>query len=191
MEEIWLKLRKGDTEAFRVFFYSHKDAIYKYAFLHLKDEELAADIVQEVFLKFWNKVKSIDPHQNIRAYLYTITKHTVLEELRKKALFSNFINHTQYQHTEGSNSNEEQQAFQELQTIYHQAISSLPEKRKEIYQLSKLENRSNQEIAEHLSISPNTVRDQLVKAHKSVKTYILSMSNYILPLLLIIKKIFF
>lgn len=191
MKEIASKLKHGDVETFHTFFYGEKDAVYKYAFLHLRDEELALDIVQDVFLKFWQKRDDLDLQQNIKAYLYTITKHTVFEALRKKALFTQFLKYSLDEEPIVSNDNEEHQDFQELQTLYHEAILSLPDRRREIYQLSKLENFSNQEIADYLSISSNTVRDQLVKGHKFVKNYIILNSEYTIVALLFIDRNFF
>lgn len=180
-----------DRSAFETLFFTYKDDVYKYAFLHLWDDDSAADIVQEVFLKLWNKRGELDPHQNIRSYLYTITRHTVLQELRKRSLFTKFTNHAQYVNPGAINCTEEQQAFHELHELYQQAISTLSEKRKEIYQLSNLENLSNQEIAEYLSISPNTVRDQLVKARKHIRSYISAKGKYVLPTVIFIENVIF
>lgn len=186
MEDILYKLQKGDEAAFKSFFLLHKDAIYKYAFLHLKEEGIAADIVQDVFLKFWNKVNQLDPQQNIRSYLYTIARHTVFEELRKKIQFQNFTDYALNAVSYSRNTSEENIYFNELEKLYQEAIQQLPEQRRKIFSLSKLEHLSHDEIANSLNISKNTVRDQLVKGNKFVKAYILKrFSTPVLALLFI------
>ena len=177
MENIAFRLKNKDKEAFKVFFYEHKDAIYKYAYLHIKEPDLAEDIVQETFTRFWNKIADIDISQNTKSYLFTIARNLVFDELRKRLLFESYSSYYQKTNERYSNNNEDQLYFNELEKLYQEAISLLPEKRRQIFQLSKLENLSNEEIAEMLDISVNTVRDQLVKSNKFVKSFILERSD--------------
>ncbi|TDQ82825.1 RNA polymerase sigma-70 factor [Sphingobacterium yanglingense] len=189
MENIAFRLKNKDKEAFKVFFYEYKDAVYKYACLHIKEPDLAEDIVQETFTRFWNKVTDIDISQNIKSYLFTIARNLVFDELRKRLLFESYSSYYQKTKEGYSNSNEDQLYFNELEKLYQEAISLLPEKRRQIFQLSKLENLSNEEIAEMLDISINTVRDQLVKSNKFVKSFILERSDLLALAAIFIKII--
>jgi len=173
METMYGLLRSSDKKAFEAFFRAYKDAIYKYALLHVKDEGAATDIVQEVFLRFWKKIADIDPGQNAKAYLYTIARNAVFDEMRKKALFKGFAAQAATAQAAHTEDNEERQHYNDLKRLWHEAIGKLPEKRREIYRLSKLENLTNETIAKTLNISANTVRDQLVKGNSYVRRYIL------------------
>ncbi len=173
------KLRSKDELIFRDFFYQHKDALYKYAALHLRDSELAADIVQDVFTKFWNRIEFLDVNQNVNAYLFTIARHAVFEELRKKIQFKNYSDYTAYNIQFGVNNCEEKLHLKELENLYQEAISKLPEQRQKIFRFSKLQHLSNDEIADMLQISKNTVRDQLVKGNRFVKSYIMERSTFV------------
>jgi len=174
METMYGLLKSGDKKAFEAFFHAHKDAIYKYAYLHVKDEDAAVDIVQEVFLRFWNKIADIDPRQNPKAYLYTIARNAVFDELRKKAQFIGFAARAAIEQTPHTDDNEERLHYNDLKRLYHEAIGKLPGKRQEIYRLSKLEYLTNERIAKVLDISINTVRDQLAKGNRYVRRYILA-----------------
>jgi len=171
-------LQKGDKKAFEAFFHAHKDAVYKYALLHLKEGDAAVDVVQEVFLRFWNKRADISPAGNAKAYLYTIARNAVFDELRKKALFNGYVSQTMLDQAPHTDNNEERQNYNELHRIYEEAIGSLPERRRAIYRLSKLENLTNETIAKTLNISPNTVRDQLVKGNSYVRSYVRDAMDY-------------
>lgn len=184
MNEMIQRLCEGNEEAFKAFFYQHKDAVYKYAILHLRDADVAADLVQEVFLKFWNRLNLMDPNQNVRSYLYTIARHLVFEELRKRIQFQNFTAYAIHQTADSANNIEETVDYNELENLYQEAINHLPEQRQKIFRLSKLEHLSLEEIAVLLNISKNTVRDQLVKGNKFIRGYIVSRSS-VLPLALI------
>lgn len=188
MEDITFRLRNGDQEAFKVFFYHHKDAIYKYAYVHIKDQDIAEDIVQETFTKLWNKISDINDTQNVKSYLFTIARNIVFDELRKKLLFESYSSYYKKTKQPYSTSSEDQIYFNELEKLYQEAIALLPEKRRRIFELSRIENLSNEDIAKTLNISTNTVRDQLVKGNKFVKSFILEKSN-LLTLAVIFVKI--
>jgi len=174
METMYGLLKNGDKKAFEAFFRDHKDAIYRYAHLHLKDGDAAVDVVQDVFLRLWNKIADIDPGQNAKAYLYAIARNAVFDELRKKAQFSGFAARAAAEQTPQTDDNEERQHYNDLKRLYHEAIGKLPGKRQEIYRLSKQEYLTNEKIAKALNISVNTVRDQLVKGNSYVRRYILT-----------------
>lgn len=188
MEDIAFRLKNRDEEAFKVFFYDYKDSIYKYAYIHIKEQEIAQDIVQETFARFWNKTSDLDSSLNVKSYLFTIARNLVFDELRKKLLFESYASYYQKTKQAYVTNSEDQLYFNELESLYQEAISLLPAKRREIFRLSKLEHLSNEDIAQLLGISTNTVRDQLVKGNKFVKAFILERSD-LLALAVIFVKI--
>lgn len=172
---------------FKQFYLSYKDKVYKYAFLHFKDEEIAADLVQEVFSKIWNKWDCLDAEQNVRAYLYTVSRNLVFDELRKIKVRLDYSLADKDGAKDIDNSNEESIAYKDLEKIYKEAISKLPKARLEVFLLSKEAFLNNQEIADQLGISINTVRDQLVKANKSVRQHILAHIKVSIALFIFLK----
>lgn len=188
MQEVINRLCEGDEKAFKIFFYQYKDAVYKYAILHLRDSNIAEDVVQEVFVRFWKRINQINPDQNVRSYLYTIARNVVFDELRKNIQFQDFSSYTLHTSKVGVNDSEDDVNYKELEGLYQHAIGLLPEQRQKIYRLSKLEYLTHDEIAALLNISKNTVRDQLVKGNKFVREYVARHSS-ILPLALLFLKI--
>lgn len=188
MREVINRLCEGDEKAFEIFFYQHKDAVFKYAILHLRDNDIAEDVVQEVFIRFWNRIHQIQPDQNVRSYLYTIARHVVFDEIRKNIQFQDYSSYSIHTGKIGVNDSEDDIHYKELESLYRRAINLLPEQRQKIYRLSKLEYLSNEEIAALLRISKNTVRDQLVKGNKFVRAYITRNSST-LPFVLLFLKI--
>ncbi|WP_454879269.1 RNA polymerase sigma factor [Sphingobacterium detergens] len=168
-----MPIENDNIPDFKNFFLSYKDKVYKYALLHLKEEDTAADLVQEAFSRIWKKWGELDENKNPQSYLYTIAKNLVFDELRKQKVRVQF----KLDGIDGSkqvdNSNEESIRFKDLERVYREAIEKLPKARLEIFLLSKEEFLDNQEIADRLGISVNTVRDQLVKGNKFVRQYIL------------------
>ncbi|MCG8310216.1 MAG: RNA polymerase sigma-70 factor [Cytophagales bacterium] len=167
------RLRRGDSSAFEVLFNTYKNRLYAFAFKFVKSEDLACDILHEVFLKVWEKRKKINPDLNFNSYLHTICKHTVYNFLkkasRKEELKLEIINST----LEKRNFVEEDLYFQQYEKMASDAINQLPPRRKEVFQLCKMDGKSYDETASSLGISKNAVKDHMVKASKFIKRYFL------------------
>jgi len=168
-----MPIENNNIPDFKNFFLSYKDKVYKYALLHLKEEDTSADLVKEAFSSIWKKWGELDGNKNPQSYLYTIAKNLVFDELRKQKVRVQFKLDGIDASKQVDNSNEESIRFKDLERVYREAIEKLPKARLEIFLLSKEEFLDNQEIADRLGISVNTVRDQLVKGNKFVRQYIL------------------
>ncbi|WP_394676938.1 RNA polymerase sigma factor [uncultured Sphingobacterium sp.] len=179
-----MPIENNNALDFKTFFLLYKDKVYKYAYLHLKEEPAAADLVQEAFSRIWKKWAELDGDKNPQCYLYTIARNLVFDELRKQKVRFQFQATDIDQTKLVDNSNEEAIRFKDLERVYREAISKLPKSRLEIFLLSKEEFLDNHEIAERLGISVNTVRDQLVKGNKFVRQYILDHFEISIALLI-------
>jgi len=180
-------IEKERAALFRKFYFEYKDKVYKYAWMHLKEKDLALDIVQEVFAKIWVRFDELDQNQNIKAYLYTAARNTVFDELRKIQVKDTYVDIVGSRPVQVDNSTDESLAFKDLENVYQQAIQQLPPERQRIFLLNKTEYLTNAEIAERLGISVNTVRDQLVKANKSVRTFVLANFDISLAVLIFLR----
>lgn len=183
-EEEFMLVDKSIDLDFKDFFVSHKDKVYKYAYMHFRDGDLASDIVQEAFSKIWAKWDTIDAGQNYSSYLYSTTRNLVFDELRKRQVRLQYSALKQLGVEAHDNSIEDKIAYKDLEKLYKEAISKLPKCRMEIYALSKEEFLNNSEIAEKLGISVNTVREHIVKGNKFVRSYILERMSLSLALII-------
>lgn len=182
--EEFMLVKKNINLDFKTFFMSYKDKVYKYAYLHFRDEDTASDIVQEAFSKIWMKWDQMDINQNYTAYLYSIMRNLVFDELRKRQVRHQYATLKQLGVEPEDNSNEEQVAFKDLEKLYKEAISKLPKSSLQVYRMSKEDFLKNKEIADELGISVNTVREHIVKANKFVRSYILERMGMSLAVLI-------
>ncbi len=166
-------LRDGDAIAFGKIYEVFAPTLYQRLLRLLKDTDTVEEILQDTFLKLWEKRTQIDPKQGFTTYLYRIADHLAIDVFRRisrdKALQQELWASTVsfYLHTE------ETFLAKEQQQLISMAIEQLPPKRKQILILCKLEDKSYQEVAELLGISVSTVSNQLVKAIKEIKNHIL------------------
>ncbi len=133
-----------------------------YAMHYLQDEMLVEDIVQDCFIKFWEKSKTetIDfPKQ----YLYRMVRNACLDAIRKMPDNQDVLEKAEKQIDEEL----QQESF--IEARLWTAIDSLPEKCRKVFLLAKRDGKSYEEISDRLGISTNTVRNQVSKALKILR----------------------
>ncbi len=160
--------------AFAQFYELNWDSLFMAAFKVLKDEETCKDIVQEVFLSFWNHQN----HQeiaNVQAYLHQSVRYRVLMMLRKSKISER---HLELMRNQAENTTEILLEYQELNQTVEQSIQSLPAKCQEVFRLSRFEHLSNREIADRLNISVRTVETHIGNALRKLKRSLDSSSGY-------------
>lgn len=76
-------IKKGDKDAFKEIYERYHVQLYYLAKQYLKDQKLAEDALQDIFLKLWKKRKRLDSSRSINAFLFTMKKNQVLDLIRK------------------------------------------------------------------------------------------------------------
>jgi RNA polymerase sigma-70 factor (family 1) len=157
----------GSKHAFEMVYDRYWKDLYKLAAKILQDESKAEDVVQEVFVSFYESGAKTQI-ENLKGYLFQSAKYQCFMQLRagkitekhlermNKVMFSNIV--------------ELDIEARELEEILDRTISALPEKCREVFYLSRFESLSNKAIAQQLNISPKTVENQISKALKSLRT---------------------
>jgi RNA polymerase sigma factor (sigma-70 family) len=150
----------------------------------VNDEEIAEEILQEVFLTVWTKRKEIDPKKTFWPFVHQIARFLIYNHYRKVAQDKRLLTHLiiiTVDHVVDA-----EQTFIDLETqqLLMQAIEHLPPQRKLVFKLCKFEGKSYQEAGELLGISTATIRNQIVAANKSVKEFFL-LNNDLAVILII------
>jgi RNA polymerase sigma-70 factor (family 1) len=167
LEELFLYVKEGDHGAFDELYGRTWEDLYIKTYSKLKIEDLAKDVVQEVFVDLWNKrtERKID---NVMAYLMQAVKFKVIDEFRKSKYkfveIDNFI-----EQIRDSSDADDQLISKEFFSLLRQWTETLPRKRREIFRLRYEEDLSNKEIAEQLGVSVKTVQNQLINSSFELK----------------------
>jgi len=173
------KVRKSDHSAYNRLFNLLWEQLFVFAQSIIMDENKAKDVVQEVWIDYWNRREKIEI-KNIKSYLYQAVRYKIYNHFR-----DNNFNTVQLSIINEIYTNsivEEQCDLSETLLIVNNSIKNLPLRCREIFTLSKLEGVPNIEIANRLGISKRTVENQLSIALKVVKEKI--KSAYILVFIL-------
>ena len=169
------RLKEGDQRAFNYFYEQHSLIIYRRLKKMVKIDTLAEEFLQDVFVKLWEKRHLVDPEQSLKAYLHLIAQNLVYDFYRKLAREARLQEEVKALFSEDYTPTEEDFYLKETAGLLQKAIDNLPAQQKLVFTLCKMEGKSYEEVGRDLGISTSTINGHIVKATKSVKTY---MSDY-------------
>ena len=162
-------LKKDDFAAFDALFHKYSASLYAFALSITRDSFAAEEVTQLVFLKVWEKREQIKEHLSFKSFLFSVAYHETISWLRKekseRMRISEFVSISGFQTSETENTVE----FRNIESLANGLIQEMPEKRKEIFRLSREQGFSNKEIAEKLGISMKTVENQITSALKYLR----------------------
>ena len=168
-EAVAKRLSGGDIAAFNEIYATYSPIVYKEAYRLLRSSELTKDLVQEVFTMLWDKRANFTKVEHFRAYLITISKNLAYQYLLRLSREVVAKDDLSFSLNPAANSTEQAVNFNELEMLLAQAVESLPSRQREVYTLASNKGLDNDAIAEHLNISPNTVKNHLVAAKNFIR----------------------
>jgi RNA polymerase sigma-70 factor (ECF subfamily) len=158
-------VREGDNKALESLFRKYYHSLCRFASFFSRRDDLADEIVSDVFIKLWERKDSL-LIENLRAYLFKSTRHTTINYVKQETINWEDLSE---ELPEESYDPASELIYKELEHKLNRLIDVLPEKRKAIFQLSRFEGFTYNEISEILSISEKTVENQMGKAIKQLR----------------------
>lgn len=170
-KELLALISEGNEAAFKKLYELYRVRFYAVVYKMTGSDEVAEDIVQDIFLKIWKKRASLVDIENPSSYFFTAVYRRVYQYYRKVALEKKFHRLQQVEENAG-NTTAETVLVRESRQLLSKAVAQLPPQQQMVYKLSKEAGYSREDIAEHLNISPNTVKNHLARAMKFVQAYL-------------------
>ena len=162
-------IKSGNKRAFDEVFLMHFKSLHAYAFTMVKDRDDAEEIVQNVFVRIWTRRGQLKTDGFLKSFLYRSVHNESLNYLKHQKVRANFnVHYADAVKNDMGNLNTEI-AVTELEKNIHSAINDLPEKCRNVFQLSRFDQMKYQEIADALNISVKTVENQMGKALKILR----------------------
>lgn len=164
------KMIEGDKKAFKYFFEKYYAGLCNFVNIYVHDTNLAEEIVQDIFVYFWENKARLQLTHSVRSYLFSASKYRSLKEIRNQNTRKRILEGIKITGV-GDQTNHDEFYFdtEEFRSVLHTAIENLPPKCKEIFLLCKVKNLSHKEIAERLNISAKTVENQITIALKKLR----------------------
>jgi RNA polymerase sigma-70 factor (family 1) len=162
----------GDRSAYAVLYQFYLPKIYHYLHGILRSKEDTEEILQDIFLKLWETRTELTKIETLNSYLFKIARNRLLnlydhQKVRRKAL--DYIG----RHTETSRGScEDTLIYKQYDEIVKRALSRLPPKRRQVFEMSLQQGMTHSQIAEAMHISKSMVKKQLTAANRYVKDYL-------------------
>lgn len=184
--DLLLQIQNGDMNAFEELYFNMQPRLFAFSKKFIENNEIARDIVQEIFFEFWENRRTTTIKSSVNAYLFRTLHNKCLNyirDLKVREKYSSYVD-IKLKEAELFFFDQEQDSyksifFKEVQEIFNESMKNLPDSCREIFVLSRMKGLSNKEIADQLNISVRTVENQIYRALKVLKV---SLKDY-LPLL--------
>ena len=170
------RLKSGDQDAFKIVFERYFKLLFVLACNKLKSEEDAEDLVQELFVDFWEKKKFLYVHESLKYYLFQSVRNRCLNRLDrqkgKKKHADNYLINTPREYLQASRLENK-----ELQSQFEQAIANIPPESAKVFVLMHVKELKRKEVARILGISENTVKTQSARALRYLRKLLINLKH--------------
>jgi RNA polymerase sigma-70 factor, ECF subfamily len=165
------KLKRGDVSSFDTLYKHYYKKVYLFARGILKSHEDAENLVQEVFVKIWEKRKELDANLSFESFIFTISYNTSISLIRKK------LSEKSFQEEWLRRIQNEMQVVNEadcndLNDRAKKLIEQLPPRRRQVYVMSREEGLTYLEISKRLGISVNTVENHIAASLRFLRQHL-------------------
>lgn len=157
------RIRQGDQAAFDTLFRAHYASLVRHVEGMLRRRDVAEEVVQDVMLELWRRRETLLVDDSLRAYLYRATRNRALNHLRHEAIVKRSEPELAMDPDDGAGA-DVVLVDEEIGVAAKQAIAQLPERCREVFELSRVRGLKYSEIATTLGISVKTVEAQMGKA---------------------------
>lgn len=173
-------LKEGNQLAFSIVYKTYAEQTFSLAFKYLLNKELAEDAVQNLFLKLWLKKEEIDETKPINRYLFTMLKNDLLNMLRDSKKNIYLLEDCLSMVLELEDNSQNENLKQEQMNIIQQALEQLSPQRRKVFEMKVSGKYSNQEIADKLNLSINTIKFQYSQSLKQIRSTVGELSLLLL-----------
>ncbi|NII82162.1 MULTISPECIES: RNA polymerase sigma factor [Pedobacter] len=157
-------IKIGDQAAFAEVYERYWTMLFLHARNLLRQNEEAADIVQELFTGLWLKCRSLELNTSLSFYLYKAVRNKVFDHLKHKKVMNDYLKSINDFMLEEHFTSDHLLRERELGIIIENEINALPSKMRDVFVLSRKQHLSYQQIAIELKISEHTVKSQISNA---------------------------
>lgn len=167
-----IRLSRGDERAFEELYEQYRGVAYYFVLSFVKDQSISKDIVHDSFVKIWLKRENLARVASFDSYLFRMLRNAVLDHFETLQINRRYVAETLKCADDFSDITSNQISLDELELIIFDAVSNMPERRREVFRLSRYQNIENSEIALRLGIDIRTVENHITAAMAAIRTRI-------------------
>lgn len=182
---IFERMADGDQRALRYFFDKYYDTLFNYVNLYIRDKAVSEDLVQDIFIYFWEKRRSITLEISVKSYLFKASRNKFLNYLRDEKCHNAIKMEVNSKREISAYPNDDALDLIQLEEIIASSINNLAPRCREVYLLRRNEELSYKEIALQMNLSVKTVENQMTIALKKLREQLTPYYGQIFALILV------
>jgi RNA polymerase sigma-70 factor (family 1) len=168
-QEHFLSFQKGEEQGFNYFFHSYYKSLVHFAQTFLKQTEAAEDVVEDGFVKLWQKRESIQSASAIKPYLYKTVRNACIDILRKQVHRDAYVVHINKSPKEYVPDTTHNIITAEAMHQVYIAVQNLPAKYRQVFQMLYVEGKEIKDIAIELNLPLSTLKSQKTRTLELIK----------------------
>jgi RNA polymerase sigma-70 factor (family 1) len=162
-------LKKDNHNSFQKLFELYSKSLFQFSLSYLKSKEDAEGVVQEVFIKIWNKRKELKTDTSFQSYLFTIALNTIRKQFNNQSRLNEIKHDILIDFSKNRSEFDDTNDYQLLLDKLDDLIQQMPEKRRQVFIRKKIDDKTLKEIAQELEITTKTVEYHITEAMKFLK----------------------
>jgi len=182
---IFERMADGDQHALRYFFDKYYDNLCNYVNLYLHDRSVSEDLVQDLFVYFWEKRGTITIESSVKSYLFRASRNKYINYLRNEKCHNAIQTEINSKREIVVYPTDEKLDLQQLEEIITSSINNLTPRCREVYILHRNNDLSYKEIATHMNLSVKTVENQMTIALKKMREQLAPYYEQIFALIIV------
>lgn len=172
------RIKEGDISTFEAVFKLYYSKLTIYAFSITDRQDVAEEVVQDVFYKIWKERQNLQIVYSLKSYLYAAVRNQALQYCEYRSVRERHRENLLTAAEKNAEVNpEDQLLYKELEDIINKTLEKIPPRRKQIFKLHRFEGKKYKEIAEELSLSVKTIEAEMTKAYQTLRTVVENYTN--------------
>jgi RNA polymerase sigma-70 factor (family 1) len=169
-QDLLKQLKQGSISAFEQIFNEYWEHLYLSARSKLHSHDDAEEVTQAIFSSLWEQREKLSI-EDLGAYLHASVKNRIINIIRSRITREKYLDYYHKFLPSSQNSTEEVVEFDDLSEVLEAAVNRLPEKSRKVFRLSRMEGRSNTEIANLLKVSEKAIEYHLTKSLRAIRVH--------------------
>ncbi|MCJ8209754.1 RNA polymerase sigma-70 factor [Mucilaginibacter sp. RS28] len=176
-KRLFEEIASGSERALRLLYDRYFNTLYNYVLKTLKDEGIAKEVVQDVFLKIWENRDSLANVDAPQAYIYAITRNKALDYFRRLVKDAQLADIVEESNLKSPHAADDRMNVSDLKGLILEALNKLSDQKQKVFKMSRYEDFSHDEIADQLNLSKSTIKNHLSETLRYLKEQLKLTSN--------------
>ena len=163
------KIKEGDAATFEKIFRLYYAALCMYAFSMTGRYDIAEEIIQDVFYNIWKDREHLQVYRSLKNYLYGAVRNHALRYLEQERVQQHYSEMMLNDSPPTDCSPQELLEYKELESLVANLLKKLPERRRQIFLMHRMERKKYKEIADFFAVSVKTVEAEMTKTYQALR----------------------